>query len=250
MAGVMDRHARRSSPLIVLLASLLATTSGVPRARASGESGGGSSSSSGDSSNSKGSNFSNGSNDSSNSSKGTSDNSQASSKDSNNSTQNSPQNSSDYTTRHSSDWSTKSRDGHIFSIVLLVVSIGAVAVGVGLTVAKDARRASRQEAERELAAFMRRQHPLLTHDVATGRGAVLAAWSHDLGLDARERALLARALDGSREQGALLEALDGKIDEARARRFAGAFFTVTARALGPARTKALVERAARATGPV
>jgi len=79
------------------------------------------------------------------------------------------------------------------------------------------------------------------------RGPVLAAWSRDLRLSNQERQLLRRALDGSAEQGALLEALDGPIDETRARRFAAAFLRVTERALGKARTGALVTRATNAT---
>jgi hypothetical protein len=250
MRALMARPSRRLSFLTILVAVSVAA-SGARPAHASGQSsGGGSSSSSSDSSNSKESNSSNGSKDSSNSSKGTSDNSQASSKSSNDSTQNSPKRSSDYSTQHttkdSSEWSTKTRQGNVVSIAIVVVSVGATVLGVKMR--NDAQVASQRQAERALAEFMRRQHPLLTHDVVTGRGVVLAAWSHDLGLDAVERARLERALDGSVEQGALLEALDGSIDEARARRFAGAFVRLTARALGSARAGALVKRAVRATG--
>ena len=49
-------------------------------------------------------------------------------------------------------------------------------------------------------------------------------------------------------QGQLLDALDGTIDEARARRFGAAFVSLAERALGKARTRRLVERAVRATG--
>jgi hypothetical protein len=90
---------------------------------------------------------------------------------------------------------------------------------------------------------MRRQHALLTHDVATGDGPVLAAWGRDLRLTAEERRRLRRELEGSAEQGQLLDALDGSIDEAGAGRFAAAFLRVTERALGKARTGALVARA-------
>jgi glycine/D-amino acid oxidase-like deaminating enzyme len=93
---------------------------------------------------------------------------------------------------------------------------------------------------------MRRQHPLLTHDVIMAEGPIIAAWAHDLHLSADEQARLRVALEGSREQGALLEALDGQIDPARARRFAAAFIRVTEHAVGVARMKALVERAVRA----
>jgi hypothetical protein len=214
----------------------------VTPAAASGQSNSGSGS--GDSSGSKGSNSSNGSNDSSKSSAGSSKNSQASSKDSNGSTQNSPKNSSDWTTHHSSDWSTHDHDAHVLSIAFVAVSIGATVVGT--LAMNQTQRQQQQQSATALAEFMRRQHPLLTHDVATAEGPVLAAWAHDLGFSAVERERFSRALEGSREQGALLAALDGPIDADRARRFAAAFVRLTARALGPARTRALVERAARA----
>jgi hypothetical protein len=221
-------------PLAATLAAVLALA--PQAARASGQNGG---------SDSK-SNSSQGSADSSNtsndSSKSSSNSSNGSSKDSDNSTQNSPKDTSDYTTKGSSDWSTHSRGAHVFSVALAVVAVGASVIG---TVA--ANRGSQQQTTVALAAFMRRQHALLTHDVATAEGPVLAAWSRDLRLSDEERRRLRRALDGSAEQGALLEALDGPIDETRARRFAAAFLRVTERALGKARTGALVARATTAT---
>jgi len=45
----------------------------------------------------------------------------------------------------------------------------------------------------------------------------------------------------------LLDALDGRIDETRARRFGAAFLKLTERAVGSARTKAIVQRALRET---
>jgi hypothetical protein len=231
---------------LAIALAVLSTVGGLPLARASGQSGSGSGSG-GDSASSKDSNSSNGSNESSNSSKGTSDDSRASSKSSDNSTQNSPKNSSDYTTRHSSDWTTHSRDGHVFSVVMLVVSVGATVVGV--LVAKGSGRQSQQQAATALADTMRRQHPLLTHDVATARGPVLDAWAHDLRLTDAERRRLIQALEGSAEQGQLLEALDGRIDEGHARRFGAAFLRLTQRAVGPARTRGIVERALREVGP-
>jgi hypothetical protein len=134
----------------------------------------------------------------------------------------------------------------VFSIALAVVVVGASVVGsVALS---GSRRANQQRAVAALAAFMRRQHALLTHDVATAEGPVLAAWAYDLGLGAEERRRLSQALEGSAEQGLLLDALDGAIDEARARRFAAAFLRTTERAIGRARLDALVARAARSTG--
>src|SRR6185437_11896357 len=162
---------------------------------------------------------SNSSGDSSNSSKGSSDDSGASSKDSNNSTQNSPKNSSDYTTHSSIDWTTNSHGAHVFSIALAVVLVGATVVGLGAS----HKSHQDQQAKLALAAFMRKQHGLLTHDVTMAEGPLLVAWSHDLKLSAADRQRLARALDGSPEQGALLEALDGPIDERHAEHFAGSF---------------------------
>jgi hypothetical protein len=228
----------------ITLTAALAALEPAP-ARASGDS-----SKSGTSSNSSGSSggsdSSKGSNDSSNSSEGSSGQSRGTSKDSNNSTQNSPKNTSDYTTKGSSDWSTNSRGAHVFSIALAVVAVGATVVGV--IVAKRGNAQPKQVATAELAGFMRRQHPLLTHDVTLAEGPVFDAWAHDLQLTRRERALVRHALEGSAEQTALLEALDGPIDERRAERFAGAYLKVPLRALGRARTQALVTRAVLATG--
>jgi hypothetical protein len=130
---------------------------------------------------------------------------------------------------------------------MLVVSVGATVVGV--MAAKSSARQSQPQAAAALADTMRRQHPLLTHDVATARGPVLDAWAHDLRLTDAERRRLVQALEGSAEQGQLLDALDGRIDEAHARRFGAAFLRLTQRAIGPARTRVLVERAMREVGP-
>jgi hypothetical protein len=184
---------------------------------------------------------SNSSGDSSNSSKGSSDDSGASSKDSNNSTQNSPKNSSDYTTHSSSDWTTNSHGAHVLSIAVAVVLVGATVVGL----AASHKSHQEQQAKLALAAFMRKQHGLLTHDVTMAVGPLLVAWSHDLKLNAADQMRFERALDGSPEQGALLEALDGPIDERHAERFAGSFMKLTERALGSARTRAMVGRAAQ-----
>src|SRR6185312_14608549 len=75
---------------------------------------------------------------------------------------------------------------------------------------------------------------------ATAIGIGVSTRSHDLRLGAEDQRRLARALDGSREQGALLAALDGPIDEGQAERFAGAFMKLASRALGPARAQAMV----------
>jgi hypothetical protein len=198
------------------------------------------------SSNSSDSNSSNGSKDSSNSSKDSSNNSQGSSKNSNNSTQNSPKNTSDWTTNGTSDWSTHSHGAHVFSIALAIVVVG------GASAATTSLKQSQPEAQRQaalaLAAYLRHQHALLTHDVALASGPVLDSWTHDLRLTADDRRRFAKTLDGSAEQGALLEALDGPIDERRAQRFATVFMRVTERTLGPMRTRALVTRVAAVVG--
>ncbi|HLK90858.1 MAG TPA: hypothetical protein VKZ18_13255 [Polyangia bacterium] len=235
----MSSRRARSGLAICLCGALLL---GAPAARGSGQGNTQTTSSNGSSSNSN-SDSSNGSGDSSKSSKGSSDDSQGSSHDSHNSTQNSPQNTSDYTTNGSSDWTTHSHGAHVFSIALAVVLVGATAVGIGVS----SKSNHQQQAKLALAAFMRRQHGLLTHDVTMAEGPLLAAWSHDLKLSAGDQRRLERALDGSAEQGALLEALDGPIDERHAERFAGAFVGLAARALGPARAQVMVGRAALLT---
>jgi hypothetical protein len=122
-----------------------------------------------------------------------------------------------------------------------VVVVGASVVGaVGLSRSRAERARSATVA---LAAYLRQHHALLTHDVALASGPVFDAWAHDLRWDRGDRRALARALDGSADQGSLLDALDGPIDEDQAQRFAAAFLRATARAIGPARTRALVLRA-------
>lgn len=222
--------------LAICVAAALSLGSGLAWASGQGNTQTGSSNTS--SSNSH-SDSSNSSGDSSHSSKGSSDDSGGSSKDSKNSTQNSPKNSSDYTTHSSSDWTTNSHGAHVLSIAVAVVLVGATVAGFVASHQSN----QQQQARRALAAFMRRQHGLLTHDVTTADGPLLVAWSHDLKLTSAEQRRLVRALDGSREQGALLEALDGPIDEGHADRFAGTFMQLAQRALGSERARAMVGRA-------
>ncbi|HEY7374660.1 MAG TPA: hypothetical protein VIF57_21025 [Polyangia bacterium] len=240
----MGRRRRfRQHGIAISLAAALSVAPVAPAA-ASGQ-GQSSSGSSNSSDSSKGSgDSSNSSNDSSKSSNNSSKNSNDSSKDSNNSTQNSPKNSSDWTTQHSSDWTTHDQGAHVLSIALLVVVVGATVLGVVLT--DHSHRGPPPTVA--LAGFMRRQHALLLHDVSTADGPVLDAWAHDLRLTGAERGRLRRALEGSAEQGALLDALDGPIDERHAERFSAAFLRVTDRALGKNRTRALVARAVAASG--
>jgi len=230
------QHPGTRIALVVLLAALP-----VRPAFASGQSSSGSSNGS-DSSKGSG-DSSNSSNDSSKTSNDSSHSSNDSSKDSDNSTQNSPKNSSDWSTEHttkgSSDWTTHSRNAHIFSIVMVVVGVGATVLGIAMT----DRGHQGPPPTVALAGFMRRQHAMLLHDVSTSEGPVLDAWTHDLRLTAAEKRRLRRALDGSEEQGALIDALDGTIDERQAERFSAAFMRVTDRALGRPRTKVLVARA-------
>jgi hypothetical protein len=129
----------------------------------------------------------------------------------------------------------------VFSVALAVVVVGASVIG---SVGASRSRADRaRPAAVALAAYLRQHHALLTHDVALASGPVFDAWAHDLRLDPGDRRALARSLDGSADQGSLLDALDGPIDEDHAQRFAAAFLRATARAIGPARTRALVIRA-------
>jgi hypothetical protein len=210
----MREQKRFQHPGTVIALALVLAVAQVERAQASGN---GQSSS--------------GSSNSSDSSKGSGDSS--------NSTQNSPKNSSDWTTKNSSDWTTHSHGAHMFSIALLVVGVGATVLGVVLT--DRSHRGPPPAAA--LAGFMRRQHALLLHDVSTAEGPVLDAWAHDLRLTPVERNRLRSSLEGSAEQGLLIDALDGTIDESHAQQFGAAFLRVTGRALGRTRTKALVARA-------
>jgi hypothetical protein len=236
MAAKVGRANTRRAGLIVGVCTALCFGPEVARASSQGNTQTGSSNTS--SSNSH-SDSSNSSGDSSHSSKGSSDDSGASSKDSNNSTQNSPKNSSDYTTHSSSDWTTNSHGAHVLSIAVAVLLVGGTVVGL----AASHKSHQEQQAKLALAAFMRKQHGLLTHDVTMAEGPLLVAWSHDLKLTPADQLRFQRALDGSPEQGALLEALDGSIDEPHAERFAGSFVRLAQRALGSARTRAMVGRA-------
>jgi len=231
MAG--RRRFQHPGITIALVLTLSLARNEVVEASGQGQSSSGSSNSS---------DSSKGSGDSSNSSNDSSKSSNDSSKSSNNSTQNSPKNSSDWTTQHSSDWTTHDQGAHVLSIALIVVAVGATVLGVVLT--DQSHRGPPQTVA--LAGFMRRQHALLLHDVSTADGPVLDAWAHDLRLTAAERGRLRRALEGSAEQGALIEALDGTIDERQAERFGAAFLRVTDRAVGKSRTRALVARAVAA----
>lgn len=198
-----------------------------------------------DSNNGNSSQGSNGSGDSSRSSGDSSKNSGDSSKGSGDSTQNSPKSSSDSSSKGTTDESTNSPGGHQVSIALGVIAVGATVAGVLIGVSLTQQRAERR-AEKALAAYMRRNHPVVTHDVALGRGPILDAWTHALGLTRIERRDFSLLMTGSAEQTALIEALDAPdpgIDDERARRFAGAFFHLTERAIGPTRARELVARA-------
>ena len=228
----MRNQARFRDPGTTIALVILLVGAPLRPASASGQ-GQSSSGSSNGSDSSKGSgDSSNSSNDSSKSSNDSSHSSNDSSKDSDNSTQNSPKNSSDYTTEHttkgSSDWTTHSHGAHILGGAG-GRRVGATALGIVMT---DRSHGGPPPAA-ALAGFMRRQHAMLLHDVSTGDGPVLDAWAHDLRFTVAEKRRLRRALDGSEEQGALIEALDGTIDEAHAERFGAAFVRVTDRALGP-----------------
>jgi hypothetical protein len=187
-------------------------------------------------------NSSQGSNGSSNNSNDSSKSSNGSSRDSNNSTQSSPKNSADYSTEGTTNQSTNSHGAHVFWAGSAVVLLGASVVGTVL-IARN-RTGDQKGTAVALATFMRENHAVLTHDVAMANGPVLDAWARELGLTATEKRRITATMEGSREQGELIAALDGPVDHLRARSFSAAFFQVTARALGPARTRVLLARAA------
>jgi len=234
----------RGGPLRLTLTLLLSAGHllGHGRALASGEG-----QSKSDSGNSGSNNSSKGSGDSSQNSGDSSKSSNDSSKSSNDSTEASPQKSADSSSEGTVNSSTKSRGAQTFWAGSAVVLLGASVVGTVL--AARSRAAAPPPAAVALAAFMRENHAVLTHDVALAHGPVFDAWARELGLTPAERGRVAVALEGSREQGELLSSLDGSIDAHRARRFSAAFFRVTARALGPAGTERLLARAARAGQP-
>jgi hypothetical protein len=184
----------------------------------------------GSKSDSKSDNSSKGSGDSSKSSGDSSKNSGDSSDRSGHSTENSPKDSS----KGSSDESSNSRGGQAISIALVVLVVGSVVVGGILTT-----RATNQDRQRTqaLAKFLQRNHALVVRDIATGEGPLLASWERALGLAAGERERFGRALAGSPEQTELLQSLDGRIDEGRARRFAASFTRVAQRSLGRSRVE-------------
>lgn len=90
---------------------------------------------------------------------------------------------------------------------------------------------------------MQRHHALVTRDVALARGPLIDGWAHELRLAPVDKARLCRALEGSAEQTSMLASLDGAIDEARALRFAGSFYRVAERALGPGRMHTIAGKA-------
>ena len=78
-----------------------------------------------------------------------------------------------------------------------------------------------------------------------GEGPLLAAWARALGLTAPSGSACPAAWTGSPEQAELLAAIDGRIDEERARRFALGFTQVGRRALGDERLRAIALAAIR-----
>jgi hypothetical protein len=175
-----------------------------------------------------------GSNDSSRTSGDSSKRSGASSEESGhgskNSTDNSPQNS----TRWSTDESTRSKSASAISVAALIVVVAGLAVSATLASRAGSRRQDQQKVQ-ALARFLQRNHALVARDLVTGEGPLLAAWGRALGLTAVERERLGLVLVGSPEQSELLQALDGGMDEGRARRFAVGFTRLGRRALGEGR---------------
>lgn len=194
------------------------------------------------------------SNDSSDGSKGSNDSSRTSgdsSKRSGESSQGSGQRSEDSSERSPSEsirWTTResseSKGGTAVSGALLIMVVGGSVVGGILSSRGSSKRQEQQEA-RALARFLQRHHALIARDVVLGEGPLLAAWGNSLGLTAAERERLGLALDGSTEQTELLQALNGNIDETRARRFAASFARLSGRTLGRARFAAVVHAASR-----
>jgi hypothetical protein len=123
-----------------------------------------------------------------------------------------------------------------------------VVVGAAVLSGTLATRGSRQQDQQKvqaLARFLQRNHALVARDVVTGEGPMLGAWGRALGLSAAERERLGMVLVGSPEQGELLDALDGGMDEGRARRFAVGFTRLGRRALGQGRFREIALAAGR-----
>lgn len=187
---------------------------------------------------------SNGSGDSSKSSgegsKSSGDSSQNSGKGSQDSSENSPKGSS----KGSSDESTNSRGGVAVSVALVLVVVGASVVG-GIFASKGTTRREVRRQTQALALFLQRNHALVARDVALAEGTLLSSWSKALGLAPPEQERFGAVLDGSVEQTAMLEALDGPMDEVRAQKFATGFARLGQRALGGDRFRAIALAADR-----
>jgi hypothetical protein len=213
-----------------LLLVALAAPAGPGRAWASAGSKGsdGSSKGSNDSSKTSG--------DSSDSSKGSLDNSDQKSEDSS-------ADSSKESTDNTTDESSKSKGATTVSAALLILTVGAAAVG--LVAASRATWKNDDRRAQALARFLQRNHAMLTRDLVLGEGPMLDGWGRTMGLDAAERARVERGLAGSAEQTALVRALDGPIDRRRARSFAASFVRLHLRALGAERVGAIALAANR-----
>jgi hypothetical protein len=220
-----------------VLSGLLLVAVSAPAAPGRAWASEGSKGSNGSSDGSKGSNDSSKmSGDSSESSKGSLDNSDQKSKDS---SADSSKDSTDNTT----DESSKNKTTTTVSAALLILTVGAAAVG--LVAASRATWKDDDRRAQALARFLQRNHAMLTRDLVLGEGPMLAGWARTMGLDAAERARVERGLAGSAEQTALVRALDGRIDQRRARSFAASFVRLHLRALGPERVGAIALAANR-----
>jgi hypothetical protein len=123
------------------------------------------------------------------------------------------------------------------------VVVGGVVLSSVLAGAGTRRQHQRQA--QALATFLQRHHAQVARDLMTGEGPVLAGWGRELGLSTGERDRLGAVLLGSPEQGELLQALDGRMDEARARRFAAGFTRLGRRAVGEGRFREIALAAGR-----
>jgi len=84
---------------------------------------------------------------------------------------------------------------------------------------------------------------MVAHDVLLAEGPVLRRWAADLGLTRGETERLSAAIEGSREQTAMLRAMSSEIRDEDVERFAAAFFAAAERALGEARIAAVARLA-------
>ncbi len=168
---------------------------------------------------------------SSQNSEGSSQDSAESSANSRDSSDDSSNDSSQNSSDDSSNGSSNRQSSKALTVVGALLVLAGIAAGVIITVANVTA------GEDELHSYLERYHPVVVRDVVSARGPILAAWMDELGLTPEEEAAFSRALDGSVEQTAMLQALGTRDHAMDTRAFASHFVHALERALGTARVE-------------